>query len=297
MYDIIDLTRQALEHMNITPDNVEDSSISFCYEEWPCFCLKCNPFTIKVMVYLYTSDIDFAWLNDDFRLAVCDCIRKYDESYDNYLHEDEGMLFLVTHLTPPYCRCPLLMMEQWLKKFFNVSVPRAKKYIEEAPRLRDALGRHTHWGWTMPQEKIRKNENWTVFCQYSEGLVVLIDQYGRYGFLDADAEIAIPCKWANARSFSEGLAAVKSFDDRYGFINHEGKVIIPCEWHDAKKFSEGLAPVMSTSGKWGFINTEARLVIPCKWRDVDDFNDGQARVWDRYGYSFFINRDGLVVNR
>lgn len=297
MYDIIDLTLQALDRMNIMPENSEDEAIFFYYNEWPCFCQKCSPFTIKIMVYLYTSDIDFSWRDDEFRLAVCDSISKYDDSYDNYLHEDEGMLFLVTHITPPYSESPTLMIEQWLTNFFDVSVPRAKKYIEGIPKLRDALGRHTHWGWTIPQEEINKNENWTVFSQYSEGMVVVIDEYGRYGFLDAGAKIAIPCKWANARSFSEGLAAVKSFDGRYGFINHEGRVIIPCEWHDAQGFSEGLAPVMSASGKWGFINTDARLVIPCKWRDVDDFNDGQARVWDRDGCSFFIDRDGLVANR
>jgi hypothetical protein len=34
-------------------------------------------------------------------------------------------------------------------------------------------------------------------------------------------------------SFSEGLAAVKNTDDKWGYINKDGKLVIPCQWDNA----------------------------------------------------------------
>jgi hypothetical protein len=59
--------------------------------------------------------------------------------------------------------------------------------------------------------------------------------------------------------FSEGLARV-SLGDRFGFINKSGEIAIECKYEDAKDFSYGLAAV-KINGLWGFIDPEGNLVI------------------------------------
>lgn len=43
--------------------------------------------------------------------------------------------------------------------------------------------------------------------------------------------------------FSEGLAAVKK-NDKFGFINTQGELVIPCQYQYAGSFKEGLACVV-----------------------------------------------------
>lgn len=295
MYDIINLTVQAMKCMGIEPDYVEDELIVFEYQKWPCLCEKCSPYSIKVMVYLCTSYKDFSWESEAFHLELCKCISDYKMSYEDYLHEEEGMLMLVQKLTPPFGEDPDRQMRLQLINFFSESIPRAKEHIESFPNLRDALGQFIYWGWTSPQDKISQMGVWTDIRQYTEGLVAVANSQGRYGFLDADAHIAIQCKWAYAQPFSEGLAAIENEDGRYGFIDRKGQVAIPCEWHRAEWFSEGLAAVMSASGEWGFIDIDARLVILCEWSEVDDFHNGRAQVWDSDGSSYIIDQKGIIV--
>ena len=294
MNDIIDLTLEALARMEITPEHFEENLVIFFYGKWPCLGLKCRPYTVKMMVYLYSSD-NLAWPSDSFQLSVCKSISSYKDEYEEYLYDDDGQLLVVTYITPPYSGQPVRLMQLQIERFFNTSVTRAMSYIEGITELRDALGQYTHWGWITPQEKISEKGCWTDVRQYTEGLVAVADKKGRYGFLDADAEVAIPCKWAYAQPFSEELAAVENYDGRYGFIDRTGKIAIPCEWHRAEWFSEGLAAVMSANGEWGFIDTEARLVIPCEWGEVDEFRNGHTQVWDNDGNTYAIDRNGNII--
>lgn len=295
MFDIIDLTVNSMNRMGFEIEHVEDELIFFNYKGWPGLCEKCNPFLIKIMVYFYSSNEDFSWESDQFRLEICECASNYKMSNEEYFHETEGTLFLVMNIVSTYEENAEEQVYSQLIYFFNESIPHAKEYIKNVPDLRDALGQYTHWGWKTPQESISEMDCWTDVRQYTEGLVAVADHMGRYGFLDADAEEAIPCKWAYAQPFSEGLAAVENVDGRYGFINRKGNIAIPCEWHRAEWFSEGLAAVMSANGEWGFIDTNARLIIPCEWNEVDEFHNGRAQVWDNEGYSYFINRQGNII--
>ena len=292
---IIDMTIEALGRIGITPEYEEDNFFIFSYGDWPCLCIMSRPCTVKLMVYLYCSKT-LEWPSESFYVSVCKSVSNYKYNYEEFLHAGDGGLLVTTYITPPYSVHPIRQMQLQIESFFNNSVPRAKSYIEGIPELRNPLGQYMNWGWTTPQEKIKREGRWTNVCQYTEGLVAVADKLGRYGFLDASAEIAIPCLWADAQPFSEGLAAVQSSNGLWGFIDRTGKVVIPYAWHQVKRFSGGLAAVMSAEEEWGFIDTDAQLVIPCRWAVADMFRNGHARVWDNDGLSYFIDRHGVVKN-
>lgn len=297
MYNIIELTLQSLERIGVVPDDYYEDYIIFRYKDWPCICMKNSPFSLRAMVYLYSSEFFGEWANDSFRLDICERISKYNEYLEETLSESNGSIYVTLQIAP-ICGCgdPAQQVYNQLEALFDVYLTRAKEFILGCPRLRDALGQYSHWGWIPAKERVQKMNCWLDIREYTEGLVAVADKQGNYGFLDAEGRAVIPCKWAYAQPFSEGLAAVENADGRYGFIDRTGKVAIPCEWHRAEWFSEGLAAVMSAGNKWGFIDADAQLVIPCKWCEVDEFHNGQCQVWDSDGYAHVINHYGHVIS-
>lgn len=139
-----------------------------------------------------------------------------------------------------------------------------------------------------------------------------------YGYINAEGEEVIPCKYNSVSEFSEnGLAWVRTeenesycikkngqtimksqyfYEDVFsnglcavtdkvkfldGYINEEGEEVIPCQYYAAGNFAEnGLAYVCKEeNGKYGYINTKGEEVIPCKYNEPSDFQeDGYAFV-------------------
>lgn len=62
----------------------------------------------------------------------------------------------------------------------------------------------------------------------------------------AGVELCIDPVWEDAGDFHEGLACV--FDgEKWGYLNPDGQLVIPCQWDLAMDFSEGLAAVATVA--------------------------------------------------
>lgn len=93
--------------------------------------------------------------------------------------------------------------------------------------------------------------------------------------------------------FHEGLAVVKNNEGKYGFINKKGIEVIPCQYLDAEDFSEGLAAVRNNDELWGYINEQGEEVIPCQFRGADIFSEGLAVVENENSDYIYIDKNGL----
>ncbi len=102
------------------------------------------------------------------------------------------------------------------------------------------------------------------------------DTSGKWGYVDAQGNTVIPCKYDWAGSFREGLAAVE-LNDKWGFIDQQGNTVIPCKYDDVGFFSEDLVRV-ELNFKWGYIDKQGNEVIPCKYDDAYGFREGLAWV-------------------
>ncbi len=60
---------------------------------------------------------------------------------------------------------------------------------------------------------------------FSEGLAVIVNKEGKFGFVDETGKMIINPQFDTANSFSEGLAVVKQ-NDKFGFIDKTGKIVI-----------------------------------------------------------------------
>jgi hypothetical protein len=78
-----------------------------------------------------------------------------------------------------------------------------------------------------------------------------VKRNGRWGFIDANGNLAIDYGFDDALSFGQHLAAVKQ-GGSWGYISVYGKMVIEPAFLEAKAFSEGGAPVLTEYG-WRFI--------------------------------------------
>ena len=89
-------------------------------------------------------------------------------------------------------------------------------------------------------------------------------------------------KWKFVDDFYDGLALVKNIKGKYGFIDKTGKLVIPCRWNFVHffPFSDGLAAVADEQKNWGYIDKTGKLMIPCQWKSTNFFSNGLAAVMD-----------------
>ena len=119
---------------------------------------------------------------------------------------------------------------------------------------------------------------------------------GKFGYLNQQGELAIPCQFDYAYEFSCGLARVV-VDGKVGYIGTDGYYVVDPRFDWAYDFSEGLA-LVEVDGKCGYINTLGRYVAEPQFDYAYDFSEGLAvvAVDDGFGYNFgYIGTDGYYV--
>lgn len=155
----------------------------------------------------------------------------------------------------------------------------------------------------------------------------------RYGYINTQGKLVIPCKYAEVAPFSEGIAHVKDAEGgeffvdrvgaiqvtltsvydsefqfaeglatayakptgRLGYVNTKGKLAIPYAFDYARSFSEGLALVGNDAGQYGYINSKGKQVIPFRYVSAGDFQEGLAPVQNAAGKWGYINKQGKTV--
>ncbi len=94
--------------------------------------------------------------------------------------------------------------------------------------------------------------------------------------LEADGfELLGEINWDNANDFSEGLAGVKK-DGKWGFINTDGELVIPCIYDSVGAFSEGLCAVQ-TGYAWNYIDTEGNVAVKAILKRQTNFPKAEPR--------------------
>jgi len=172
-----------------------------------------------------------------------------------------------------------------------------------------------------------------LFSYYTEELSIVQDTLSKkYGFINWQGDLVIPCVYQHVKDFSEGLAAVMdSKTNKWGYINEKNEVIAPFIYDWASSFNYdfydkpgfiGIAYVnigilnedkgkMFPGGKWGLINRQGEEILPAKYGHISEvienmafIIDGgrfdfpttlQGKSWDIHGKMGFINNKGEIV--
>lgn len=141
----------------------------------------------------------------------------------------------------------------------------------------------------------------------------LIEDQGKFGFINSKGNIIIDPIYSHARNFHEGIAWVniggtkRNYDvvgGKWGFIDDKGSIIRQCDLDlvNIGDFSEGLSWVMTGANKyngmWGIIDKEGNWVLePCHdFHIAYRFHDGVSIVElnDKTG---FVNSVGEIISK
>jgi hypothetical protein len=126
---------------------------------------------------------------------------------------------------------------------------------------------------------------------------------GKWGYIDGDWQVKIPCVWPGAGRFSEGLATVPRGPDpkgqfTYGFINTKGQVVIEPKFAYAAPFRDGLALVATMVGKeqmWGVIDKMGKFVVEPVYRGLGALGGSLWQGYTRDGKTIMFDTSGKVI--
>ena len=111
---------------------------------------------------------------------------------------------------------------------------------------------------------------------FHEGYAIIDNKEGKYGFLNTQGKIIIPCVYDEVKDYYDGLAWVCK-DRKWGCIDILGNIVVPFVYSNCRDFKENLAAV-EKDGKYGYIDKKGVVVIPFIYSFADDFIGGIARV-------------------
>lgn len=132
--------------------------------------------------------------------------------------------------------------------------------------------------------------------KHDSELKAVINDAGKFGYLDRSKNIAIDYQYDGAYDYSEDLARVYltiDNQDVYGFIDMRGNTMVPFIYEYAICFSEGLA-VVRLDRKFGYVDKFNNVVIDVQYDDAVSFCNGKARVKKGSKY-FYINYKGEII--
>ena len=139
---------------------------------------------------------------------------------------------------------------------------------------------------------------------------LMVQQGGKYGYINLKGEEVIPLKYDNAWDFSNwqnvGYLSSVRLGKKSGVIDTSGREVVPLVYDWVLLYREGLAPVrmdgpkkMAVDAQWGYIDSTGKLVIPMKYNEAGYFSEGLAPVSipgaNNYFNFGFIDMTGKVV--
>lgn len=130
----------------------------------------------------------------------------------------------------------------------------------------------------------------------------------KYGYIDMEGNVVMPCRYYNAWSFNEGTAVVyiddqgEDEDGKWGVIDTEGNVLFTKKYNEMTpttyKMSEGLIICSTSDGKLAIVDKTGAIVHKVRGASANDIYNGHFVFYDgnseKYG---LMTTDGQVAVR
>jgi len=131
---------------------------------------------------------------------------------------------------------------------------------------------------------------------FSEGLAPVQARSGSpsgvsWGYADPSGKVVVPAVHAAALPFSEGLGLVRDAAGRWGWVTPTGEWSIAPMWlEEARPFSGGRA-LVRLNGRWGYLDRSGRFAVPPRFVRAEPFSEGFAVTAVATGRSPSVKRD------
>jgi hypothetical protein len=116
---------------------------------------------------------------------------------------------------------------------------------------------------------------------------------GKWGFLDVDGNVAIEPQFEYVSQYSDNIAAVK-LNEKFGFIDKLGRWVIENQFDHVWDAKENCVGVCNDS-KWGFFTTKGDLIVDCCFDLCDAFYEGLSIIKTKGKFGFVDTKGNVVV--
>ncbi|KFC23747.1 WG repeat-containing protein [Epilithonimonas lactis] len=147
-----------------------------------------------------------------------------------------------------------------------------------------------------------EKKNRLYIVQLDDSQIISKDENGamrkmksKYGLLDSDGKILIPCNYSNITwKTSKILDVSKDLETNdHALFNIEGKQITDFGFMVFGDFKDGLAKAR-IDNKFGFIDENGKIIIPIKYDYCNEFEDGFSIIESNKKYGA-INTKGKII--
>lgn len=127
------------------------------------------------------------------------------------------------------------------------------------------------------------SEKYDYVLDFSENIGLIFKQ-NKWGAVNEQGKMVIPCMYDRIYPFKEGFAAAMK-DGKMGYLNKNGEVALPFEYDLCDDFEKGQA-IVRKNGLYGTINTSGIAQIPFSFEEIDIQNGTltQIEIQERWGY-------------
>ncbi len=138
-------------------------------------------------------------------------------------------------------------------------------------------------------------EKGTVLYNFGTNGLAVIYRDGKEGYINADGEIVIECKFDGADAFLDNGLALARIGDEIGFIDESGEFVVEPQFYTVGNFGDnGLAPYSNEKGLYGYVDKTGKIVIDAKYYWADPFKNGFARVFID-GKNVYIDENENII--
>lgn len=129
--------------------------------------------------------------------------------------------------------------------------------------------------------------------RFNNGVASYRTENGKEGIINKSGEIVLPAIYKKVWSDNANGFVIEDTLGNRGYVNAQGDFIVPCRYDAVNGFNEGLM-VVATSNKCGYVDSTGVWVIDSIYDDARAFGNGLARVRlnDKWR---FIDNSGNVV--
>lgn len=102
----------------------------------------------------------------------------------------------------------------------------------------------------LDEHKYNRQEGYVYYSEYED--IIRVDKDGKTGYVDENGNIISDFQWKSGSYCAEGMIAVCNEKGKWGFINKQGELVIPCTYVSVGSFVDGYCAVTTTSDAFGY---------------------------------------------
>jgi len=113
----------------------------------------------------------------------------------------------------------------------------------------------------------------SYFTSLAQSPVFVVNDKGKYGYIDATGNYIIQPVFEYAGPFYQGYAVARK-SGKFGLINEKGEFVVNPVYDNAIYHAPDGKFTVSTGGKWGVIDVKGNIVLPFNFLYLSVYNEG-----------------------